>query len=219
MTDHVSADRPKQQNLADRSRDVLQPVWAGETQPMDNGGALRIAIARYRLRAAAHRIAADCERMLDDMDRPERRLWRDAVGEALVASRHLVALLARQPAHGGVPDAGEYFAALFDQIREPQQQIIGSMNTLLGFVPTAPEEELLLQDAKTIRETAVELWAVEDTIVPTAPAPGTPAARTGAPSGETGHRRPRPRSPAARAGGTAPAVAPGRHRRPAAADA
>ena len=63
---------------------------------MDNGAALRIAIARYRLRAAAHRIAADCERMLDDMDRPERRLWRDAVGEALVASRHLVALVARR---------------------------------------------------------------------------------------------------------------------------
>ena len=65
------------------------------------------------------------------------------------------------------------------------------MSTLLGFVPTVPEEELLLQDAKAIRETAVELWAVEDTIVPSAPAPGAPAARPGAPPVETGHRRPR----------------------------
>jgi CheY-like chemotaxis protein len=181
VNERVSADKA----TSDKAR-----PWSGETLSMDSGAALRIAIARYRLRAAAHRIAADCERMLDDMDRPERRLWRDAVGEALVASRHLVALLARQPAHGGVPDAGEYFAALFDQIREPQQQIIGSMNTLLGFVPTAPEEELLLQDAKTIRETAVDLWALEDTIAPAAPAASAPAG-PGVTSGETGLRRQR----------------------------
>ncbi len=151
---------------------------------------------RYRLRAAVSRMAADCERMLEGLDRPERRLWRDAVGEALIASRHLLALIAHHDPGGEVADVAEYFVQLHGLIREPQRRIIDAMSSLLRLVPTGPEEELLMQDARTMRETAVELWALDDT-VPSAAARG---------------RRRRSAPPGAVAPDAAPATAPARRR-------
>ena len=144
-----------------RDSGELEPIWSGETLKLDAASAQRITITRYRLRAATQRMVADCERMLDVLDRPERRRWREAVGEALVAARHLLAVVAH---HAPVPGASEYFAQLHELIREPQQQIVAAMNGLLQLVPTGVEDELLMQDAGAIRETAVELWALDDTL-------------------------------------------------------
>jgi CheY-like chemotaxis protein/predicted Ser/Thr protein kinase len=139
-------------------------ISGDETVVIGHADTNRVSIARYRLRAAAHRISADCERLLADMDRPERRLWRDALGEALVAGRHLMALVDRRlgPRDGSSP--GDLIAMLSEEIREPQGRIVQSMTTLLGLVPTGLEDELLLQDARRIRETAVSLDTMGDAI-------------------------------------------------------
>lgn len=158
---------------------------------MGSTDAHRIATARYRLRSAAHRVAADCERILDDLDRPERRLWRDLVGEALVASRHLLALLAHHPGGDRIADPRQYLAALVDHIREPRQRIMESMSTVLRLVPTGPEDELLLQDARAIREAAVELGALDATAPPPVASRGAAAVGPGVPPEATGPRRPR----------------------------
>ena len=50
--------------------DDVKPLWSGATTAIHDSVAQRVAVVRYRLRAAAHRIAADCERMLDGLDRP-----------------------------------------------------------------------------------------------------------------------------------------------------
>ena len=168
----------------------LKPVSSGATTAIHESVVQRIAVVRYRLRAAAHRIAADCERMVDGLDRPERRLWRDAVGAALVAGRQLLALLSRSEPGADLSDSSEYFVQLYEQVREPQRRIVDSMNTLLGFLPTGPEEELLMEDARAIRETAVELWALDDS-VPSAAAAGDQAPRVAAAPPGHEHRRPR----------------------------
>ena len=170
--------------------DGLKPIWSGATMAIHDAVAQRIAVVRYRLRAAAHRIAADCERMLDGLDRPERKLWRDAVGAALIAGRQLLALLARHEPPARLSDSSEYFIGLHEQVREPQRRIVDAMNTLLGFVPTGPEEGLLMEDARAVRETAVELWALDDTVPSAADAAGE-APRVAAGPGGGAHRRPR----------------------------
>lgn len=165
-------------------------ISAGASLAIHDAVAERIAVVRYRLRAAAHRIAADCERLVDGLDRPERKLWRDAAGAALVAGRQLVALLSRREPPAGLSDSSEYFIQLHEQIREPQRRIVAAMNTLLGFVPTGPEEGLLMEDARAVRETAVELWALDDTVPSAVEAAGaTPRIAAGPAAAE--HPRPR----------------------------
>ncbi len=139
-----------------------EDISADETVVMGHADTSRVAIARFRLRAATHRISADCERLLGDMDRPERRLWRDALGEALVAGRHLMALVDRRLGHADGSSPGDLIAMISQEIREPQGRIVQSMTTLLGLVPTGLEEELLLQDARRIRETAISLGTMDD---------------------------------------------------------
>jgi CheY-like chemotaxis protein/predicted Ser/Thr protein kinase len=139
--------------------------------PISASAASRIAVLRYRLRAAAHRIAADCERMLDSLDRPERHLWREAVGGALVASRQLLAVIGRSEPSRDVADPAEFFVQLHAQIFDPQRRIVECMNSLLGFVPTSPEDALMMEDGRAIRGAAVELWALDDA-GPSAAGPG-----------------------------------------------
>ncbi len=140
-----------------------------DTLVIRNADTREFTVIRHRLRATTHRIVADCERLLGDLDRPERRVWRDAVGQALVAVRHLMALLDRRLGGADAPDAAGRAAAIREEIREPQRQIIQSMTTLLGLIPTGLEEELLLQDARTVREAAVGLGTT-DVAPPTSPA-------------------------------------------------
>jgi hypothetical protein len=61
--------------------DKTVPIVTGEYAP--------VRLAYYRLRAAAHRIAADCERVLGDLDGAAEQAWRDAVGKALLAAQHV----------------------------------------------------------------------------------------------------------------------------------
>jgi len=170
----------------------VEPLWSGSTLTMADGGERRLAVARHRVRTAAHRIAADCERILEAIERPERALWRDAAGDALVASRHLLAITTPRPAPDGAP--GGQIAALSLAIREPQRRIVDAMGTLLGLVPTGLEEELLLQNARAIREAAIGLVGTDEPRLPVPaddPSRGGRAAAPPPAPAEGAHRQPR----------------------------
>lgn len=128
------------------------------TLVVDNSDGHRAAIAHYLLRAAGCRMAADCERMLDELHLPDRKFWREAVGEALVASRHLLALLPRSDRTPGRLDETTRLEELGQRVQDPRNRIVDAMSSLLRFVPVSADEELLLHDARSIRETALDLF-------------------------------------------------------------
>ena len=156
-----------------RSSIAAPTVPDNDTAPIDptlitrDSDRRRVAIALYLLRSAAHRIAADCERMLESLHAPERKVWRDAVSDAFVASRHLLALLPRPDERQNVGRSADRMATLSAQVRDPQARIVDAMTALLRFVPVDPEDELLLHDARAIRQTALDLLVVRgDILVP-----------------------------------------------------
>ena len=143
----------------DATPKVVEPIWSSATVALPKEAGRRFAIARHRMLAAACRIAADCERMLDGLDRPGRDLWRDAVGEVLLASRRLIARIERVAPPGDGPGLRRQLTQLRHEVREPQRRILDATRTLLGLVPTGPDDELLVQDARGIRQLAISLLA------------------------------------------------------------
>ena len=107
-------------------------------------------------------MAADCERMLDTLHAAERRPLRELVGDALLATRHMLAILAAANRSGSLeePDALEGLAA---ELEEPRQRIADAMGRLLRTADASPEHELLLQDARAVRDSAVELAVTAST--------------------------------------------------------
>jgi CheY-like chemotaxis protein len=120
-----------------------------ETVPMLGDASRGESTARYRLRAAAHRITADGERLYGAMSRAEQHAWRTAIGRALLASRHLESIIAREPAGA--------LATLRQAIAPAQSEIVDALSALLALIPTDLDEELILADVSAIREMAVGL--------------------------------------------------------------
>jgi len=136
-----------------------------ETVPMLSGAYAPVALAHYRLRAAAHRIATDCERVLGELNGTTHQSWRDAVGSALLAAQHLRSLIVRSRASKTGADAHAALVVLEAAIRDPRQKIVDAMSALLALIPTDVEEEMIMQDARAIRDATLGLFA------PEAPAP------------------------------------------------
>ena len=136
-----------------------------ETVPMLSGAYAPVALAHYRLRAAAHRIATDCERVLGELNGTTHQSWRDAVGSALLAAQHLRSLIVRSRASKTGADAHAALVVLEAAIRDPRQKIVDAMSALLALIPTDVEEEMIMQDARAIRDATLGLFARE------APAP------------------------------------------------
>jgi len=149
-----------------------------ETVPMLSGAYAPVALAHYRLRAAAHRIATDCERVLGELNGTTHQSWRDAVGSALLAAQHLRSLIVRSRASKTGADAHAALVVLEAAIRDPRQKIVDAMSALLALIPTDVEEEMIMQDARAIRDATLGLFARE------APAPNrAPSAPAGAAQG------------------------------------
>jgi CheY-like chemotaxis protein len=121
---------------------------------------------RRRVRSAASRIVADCEVLLSDTAQPEWRLWREAVGEALLAGHQLRAIAERRLNTPGVVLSASDIVAVNAELREPQRRVVQAMTRLLGLVPTDLDDELLLEDARTVREIALRLGSDETEIMP-----------------------------------------------------
>ena len=130
-----------------------------ETVPLLSGEFAQVALARYRIRAAAHRIVADCERLLAEVEGPGREAWSDAVGKALLAGQHLRSTIERRGAPKDRTTGRAFLDGLMASIHGPRQSVIDAMSSLLALIPTDLEEELIMQDARGIRETAVGLLA------------------------------------------------------------
>ncbi len=118
-------------------------------------------LLRHRARAAAHRIVTGCELLLSDTAHPDWRLWRDAIGEALLAGHQLRTLVERRFQVADVVLSREQTAELHAELREPQHRIIQAMTRVLTLVPTDLNDELLLEDARTIRDVALRLGSDE----------------------------------------------------------
>lgn len=133
------------------------PFAVGDQDRSVGSDRLRKTTIRHDLRRAAHHIVSDCERLLADLARPERNAWIDAVDDALVAGRQVLGLIER-----GLPSTEAELSeaemrTLTADLRGPQERIVRSMTTVLTLVPTAPFEDLLVADARVIRETALYL--------------------------------------------------------------
>jgi DNA-binding response OmpR family regulator len=114
-------------------------------------------LLRHRVRAAAHRIVTDCELLLSDAAPPEWRHWREAIGDALLAAHQLRGAVDRRFHASNVVLTREELAELTAQLREPQHRIVQAMTRVLGHVPTELSDELLLADARAVRDLALML--------------------------------------------------------------
>ncbi len=147
-------------------------------------GFAKAALTRYRMRAAAHRIVADCERLLGEVDGAGRDAWRDAVGKALLSGQQMRSAIERwdpgKPgtAAAGIPDT------LLASLRAPREVVVDAMSSLLARIPTDPEEELVLEDARSVREAAIGLFSGDGAPRPSG-AVTTAATRAQATPGET----------------------------------
>ena len=130
-----------------------------------------ITLLRHRVRTAAHRIVADCEALLADATRTDWPLWRDAIGEGLLAGYQLRAVVERRFASPAAQFGPDDVGALYAEMREPQRHVVVAMTRLLSFVPTTLEDELLLGEARAIREIALRLGNDDATLM----VPGTSA--------------------------------------------
>ncbi|MEA3244966.1 MAG: protein kinase [Gemmatimonadota bacterium] len=153
--------------------------------------------AAHRLRVAARRITADCEFLLADATRRRSKLARDAIAGALVAAHELRAVVERiADAPGEAPGPGDGGAP--DTLRDAQQRIVRSMTRILASVPTSLEDELLLADARAIRDQALRLHAGAADSAADGPAPaasGNGAGTAATAAGLETVRSPRPSVP------------------------
>jgi CheY-like chemotaxis protein len=118
----------------------------------------RAAVAFYQLHATIHNIAAECERLLERASRPERRGWREALGDAWLGSRQVLLLLEHWMSSHELTEA-ERLRRFVEQMDEPLERVRQGLGTLLRFVPIEPLDELFLQDARAVFESALEVSA------------------------------------------------------------
>ena len=122
----------------------------------------RRALLRTRLRGAAYRIAAECERLLDELLQSERRSWIEALGLTLVAARRLIALTA--PGR----DESTEERAIDDTIRpsprvlETHAAIVGALQAILPAVPLNADEDIIVRGIHDLRDLAAALLEEED---------------------------------------------------------
>jgi DNA-binding response OmpR family regulator len=137
--------------------------FSGATLLTDGADLRRLTIFLHRMRVAAYRASADCDRMLAALHRPDRKQWRECVGDALVAARYLLAIVqAGEPASDS--QATQRIFSLGTHVLEPKRRILDAMERLLAMVPVTTEDELVLHDARQLRDTMRSLLAPrEDT--------------------------------------------------------
>jgi CheY-like chemotaxis protein len=130
----------------------------------------RLALALYPLRRTAYRMIADCERILDSLQSEDRRRWAELVGHALLGARSLLTVLAGSDL-ADPSQVTQRISTVGARLQEPRRRIIDALTPLTQLVPVTPEEELILQDARTLLDSAVSLNRFGDGIERTAALP------------------------------------------------
>ncbi len=116
-----------------------------------------VARMRHRLRAAAHGIVSDCTLLIANATNPGRQHWQEAADDALVAAHQARALVERQYHVAAGTGSRDEVASLVLELREPQRRIVQAMTRLLALVPTDCDDDLLLGDARAIRDAALRI--------------------------------------------------------------
>ncbi len=142
-----------------------------QTLPILSGEQSWVELAIYRLRATAHRMSSDCEWLYAETDRSGYGVWRDALGKALLAARRLESILEREHGEAGAPAT---LHAMRYAIAAPQREIIDALSWLLTLIPLGATEEMVLHDARSVRDAAVGMMAADSVTTSAAPptAPG-----------------------------------------------
>ncbi len=134
------------------------------TLQIREAGDRRRALLRHRLRSTAYRIAAECERLLDELHQSERRSWSEALGQILIAARRLIALTAPGAAKDGVDRAIDDLVRPSTRVLESHATIIAALNSVLPAVALSTDEDLVIRGLHEIRNLAVELVAEPDVV-------------------------------------------------------
>ena len=117
----------------------------------------KASVLRHHLRTAAHRVVRDSELLLLETNRPERRLWSEPVGQAVLAGHAVRSIVERWFHSPDIAHTPADIASMNSELREPQQRILKAMTAVLGLVPSALYDELLLDDVRNIRDAALSL--------------------------------------------------------------
>ena len=128
---------------------VVQKQADHHTQIITEPQLRRLIVFRRQIEAVSARILADCDRMLRHVMQPDRAAWRTAIGEALLAARHVVSL-AQLPLPTDAGQAEKQLAELETSVRASLDQVVAAMATLMRFVPVTLDDELLISDARTV---------------------------------------------------------------------
>jgi CheY-like chemotaxis protein len=100
--------------------------------------------------------------MLEAVYQPERKAWREPIGEALAASRHLLTVIASSADAADSASIAQRIESMNLRAVEPRRRIVDAMNTMLHrLVPIGHDEEILLLDAGAVREAAIALGAAD----------------------------------------------------------
>jgi DNA-binding response OmpR family regulator len=130
------------------------PDFTDLIRPID-GAPERVTRALHELRTTVFRIAADCERMLEDLREHENGVWRPVVADAYVASRELASLTTHALHDFKLGD--QELATLKARLAAPQRRLLDATARVLRLVPTGLTDELLHQDARAIHDRATTL--------------------------------------------------------------
>jgi CheY-like chemotaxis protein len=122
----------------------------------------RVALRRHELRAAAFRLAADCQRVLDEPAVLSRPAISQGLTNAFLATRRLMAVTADPVGD----DLGNREQVLSNAAREAEQAIVNAMNELLPLVGATTDEQIILLDLRAIRDAARGLSNTSETEAP-----------------------------------------------------
>jgi CheY-like chemotaxis protein len=131
----------------------------GTTQrvPLSSGSGAEAA--RWRCRQAAYRIAADCERLLDELLDANVPAVRDALSRSLAAARHLATITGARD-HGGpalFDDAGRPSTRLADAKRRLSEALMVDRPPII----LSPTEEMAFAAVAEMREAVATLFTAD----------------------------------------------------------
>ena len=125
---------------------------------------------RHELRAAAYLLISYCERLLDDATVSGHASRHRPLGQALVAAHQILMFVNKALPASKTDVSHEDIAGLNASLREPQQEIVGAMATLLEVSETSADAHFA-SDVRTIQSTTLQLLAADTVCLTPTPMP------------------------------------------------
>jgi CheY-like chemotaxis protein/RIO-like serine/threonine protein kinase len=107
----------------------------------------RAELLRNRIRGAAFRVSAECERLLDELERGGHATWRDALTQLRTQAKQLGAITAPR-AEGGQTTSFADDARVIDT----QRGMLSTLDALAMKIAVTQGNDLVLQDVRAMRD-------------------------------------------------------------------